>query len=208
MKLIKISLSAILFVFLTGCASLLPSVLPEPASAGTVYRLSTAKQSAPQAPNAFVVRIDRPSVSNVFETTDIIVSPDGRRLASASGAEWAEVIPVMIQNSFVDVLGQHPNLVGVIPSSGARTDTRIHLTVKSFEAQFDQGDGSAPLAVVHYAATLSNASNRNLLGSFDVRRTVRASEARVSSIVQAMDTANQQALEEIAQWLEQPINRS
>lgn len=204
MKLVKLSLASALFASLSGCVSL----LPEPVAAGTVYRLSTAKQSVPQAANAFVVRIDRPSVSNIFETTDIIVSPDGRRLASASGAEWSELIPVMIQSSFVEVLGQHPNLVGVIPSSGARTDTRVHLTVKNFEAQFDQGEASAPLAVVHYAVTLSNASNRNLLGSFDIRRTVRANEARVSSIVQAMDTANQQALEEIAQWLEQPRNRS
>jgi len=191
-------------VILTGCVSLLPDPLP----AGSVYRLTSAKPSVPQSPNAFVVRIDRPSVSSEFETTDIIVSPDGRRLASASGAKWADLIPVMIQNSFVDLMGQHENLVGVIPSSGARTDTRVHLTVKGFEAQFDQGEASAPLAIVHYAVTLSNASNRNLLGSYDVRKTVRATEARVSSIVQAMDTANQQALEEIAIWLEQPRARS
>ena len=204
MKFLKLSLASAFFVSLSGCVSL----LPEPAPSGTVYRLSTAKQSVPQTANPFVVRVDRPSVSNVFETTDIIVSPDGRRLASASGAEWAELIPVMIQNSFVDVLGQFPNLVGVIPSSGARTDTRLHLTVKNFEAQFDQGSTSAPLAVVHYSVTLSNASNRNLLGSFDIRKAIRAKEVRVSSIVDAMDNANQQALEEIAEWLEQPRQRS
>ena len=204
MKFMKLSLALACFVSLSGCVSL----LPEPAPAGTIYRLSKTKQSVPQSINPFVVRVDRPSVSNVFETTDIIVSPDGRRLASASGAEWAELIPVMIQNSFVDLLGQYPNLVGVIPSSGARTDTRLHLTVKNFEAQFDQGSNSAPLAVVHYSATLSNASNRNLLSSFDIRKAIRASEVRVSSIVEAMDNANQQALDEIALWLEQPRQRS
>jgi len=114
----------------------------------------------------------------------------------------------MIQNSFVDLLGQHEDLVGVIPSSGARTDTRIHLTVKGFEAQFDQGEKTAPLAVVHYAITLSNASNRNLLNSYDVRKTVRAREARVSEIVRAMDEANQQALDAIANWMKQPNVRT
>jgi len=202
MKFLKVSLLST--VFLSGCVSL----LPDPAPAATVYRLTAAKPSVPQSPNAFVVRIDRPSVSSAFETKDIIVSPDGRRLASASGARWAELIPVMIQNSFVDLMGQHEKLVGVIPSSGARTDTRVHLTVKGFEAQFDQGEGAAPLAVVHYAVTLSNASNRNLLDSYDVRKAIRANEARVSEIVRAMDTANQQALEEIALWLERPRARS
>jgi len=202
MTFLKSSLVAALF--LSGCVSLLPEAGP----ADVVYRLSAANPYVPQSPNAFVVRIDRPSVSNEFETRDIIVSPDGRRLASASGARWAELIPVMIQNSLVDLMGAHEKLVGVIPSSGARTDTRIHLTVKGFEAQFDQGEDAAPLAVVHYAVTLSNASNRNLLDSYDVRKTIRANEARVSDIVKAMDTANQQALEDIVLWLERPRARS
>lgn len=191
-------------LLLSGCVSLLPD--PKPSEA--TYRLTQAKESVPQSSNAFVVRIDRPSVPKAFETKDIIVSPDGRRLASASGAKWADIIPVMIQDSLVDLMGQHSNIIGVIPSSGARADTRVHLTVKRFEAQFDQGEGTAPLAVVHYGVTLSNASNRNLLGSYDVRKTIRANEVRVSEIVRAMDIANQQALEDIILWLGQSRARS
>ena len=114
----------------------------------------------------------------------------------------------MVQNSFVDILAQRPSLVGVIPSSGARTDTRVHLTIKSFEARFDQGEGTAPMAVVHYAVTLSNASNRNLLSTFDVKKMVRSSDICVSTIVEAMDNANQQALNEITDWLETPQIRN
>ena len=185
-------------LYLTGCSS----ILPEPAPAPAVYRLSTAKVNVPQSPTAMVVRIDRPNASNVFETTSIIVSPDGRRLSFAGGAKWSELIPVLIQESFIDIMGQRANLVGVVPSSGARTNTRVHITVKSFEAQFDRGQENPPLAVVHYAVTHANASNRNLLGTFDIRKEVRASEARVSSIVDAMDRANSQALNAAADWLE------
>jgi len=64
------------------------------------------------------------------------------------------------------------------------------------------------MAVVHYAATLSNASNRNLLGTYDVKKAVRATDIRVSTIVEAMDNANQQALNEIADWLETPEVRN
>lgn len=198
MSFMKLSLSALAVVSLSACVSLIPD--PKPSEA--IYRLSPATVSVPQSPSAKVVRIDRPSVSSVFETRSILVSPDSRRMASASGAQWSEIIPVMVQESFVDLLGQRAGLVGVIPSSGARTDTRVHLTIKRFEAEFDRGEESAPLATVHYAVTLSNASNRNLISSHDVLRTVRSDAVRVSSIVKAMDAANVQALNDIADWLE------
>lgn len=203
-KTAKLGLVSVLFMGLAGCVSL----LPEPVPAATVYRLSSAKQNVPQGPNPFIVRIDRPSAATVFETKDILVSPDGRRLASAGGAEWAELIPVMVQKSFADVMGQNPNIVGVIPSSGARTDTRLHLTIKGFEAQFDQGEDAPPLAVVHYGVTHADASDRDLIGTYDVKKMIRADEVRVSAIVRAMDNANQQALEDILAWLEQSRSRS
>lgn len=183
------------------------SVLPDPAPADTIYRLSPSAAGVPQSPSAKVVRIDRPSVSAIFETRSILVSPDGRRLLAAEGAKWTEIIPVMVQGSFVDLMGQRAGLVGVIPSSGARTDTRVHITIKRFEAEFDQGEDNPPLATVHYSMTLSQASNRNLIDSYDVYKTVRADEARISSIVAAMDAANKGALGELADWLERsPIS--
>lgn len=204
MRLIRTFLLGAGTILLSGCVSL----LPEPAPADVIYRLSAANVGVPQSPNAKVVRIDRPKAANVFQGQDVVVSSDGRRLALAAQAKWAESIPDMIQNSFVDVLAERPGLVGVIPSSGARTDTRVHLTIKSFEARFDQGEDTAPMGVVHYAVTLSNASNRNLLSTYDVKKMVRSSDIRVSTIVEAMDNANQQALNAIADWLETPQIRN
>ena len=203
--------SAIKGLFGATAAAVLPgcvSLLPDPAPADSVYRLFVARERVPQKATALVIRVDRPSASNVFETQDILVSPDGRRLAVAGNARWAEVIPVLVQESLVDVMGQRPNLVGVIPSSGARTDTRIHLTIKSFEARFDNGQDNPPLAVVHYSVALANAADRNFLGSFDIEKTVRASEARVTSIVDAMDEANKQAMNAIADWVQLPENQA
>lgn len=202
--IIKSVLGLMALTLLPACVSL----LPDPAPADNVYRLFVARERVPQKATALVIRVDRPNASNVFETQDILVSPDGRRLAVAGAARWAEVIPVLVQESLVDVMGQRPNLVGVIPSSGARTDTRIHLTIKSFEARFDQGQDNPPMAVVHYSVALANASNRNFLGSFDVEKTVRASEARVTAIVDAMDEANKQAMNAIADWVQLPENKT
>lgn len=195
---LKLLGSALAALSLSACVSF----LPDPAPADVVYRLSPSAAGVMQSPTAKVVRIDRPAVSLILETRAIMVSPDGRRLLAAEGAKWSELIPVMVQESFIDVMGQRANLVGVIPSSGARTDTRVHITIKRFEAEFDQGEERAPLATVHYAMTLSDASNRNLIDSYDVYKTVRANEVRVSSIVEAMDAANKGALNELADWLE------
>lgn len=192
---LAISLSAI---SLSGCVSLLPDAAP----AKTVYRLLTPEAQVASLPSAVIVRIDRPGGQSVFETRDILVSPDGRRLSSAADAQWAELLPLMLQESLLDHMTQTPNLIGVVPSSNSRSDTRLYLTIKNFEAQYDQGDASAPLAVVKYTVTLVNASDRKLIDSYDTRQTLRANEARVSSIVAALEGANSAAMRDIISWVE------
>jgi len=94
-------------IALSGCVSLLPDAAP----ADVIYRLGVIKLGVPQSPSAKVIRIDRPRASASFQGKDIIVSPDGRRLASAAQAKWAESIPDMVQGSFVNLLGQRAGLV-------------------------------------------------------------------------------------------------
>lgn len=177
------------------------SVLPDPAPADTIYRLAAAPKSVANNTEADVIRIDRPSAPIVFQNRDIVVSPDGQRLASASQAKWAEITPILVQNSFIEVLAARPDIVGVLPSSGARTDTRVQLSIKNFEAQFDHGEGAAPKAVIRYMATFANASDRNLIGTFETTKTQRAEAASVSAIVKAISVANEDALSDIADWL-------
>lgn len=185
---------------LSGC-----SILPKPAPPDIVYRLSLDGDSVTPLPNAEILQVDRPSATSIFNSTSIVVSPDGRRLSSVSEARWPEAIPLMIQEAFVDALRRSPNVIGVLPSSGARTDTRLHITIKNFEAQFDQGPDAAPLAVVRYTAEIANASDRKLIGTFSTRQTLRAKEGRVSSIVEAMEIANNKAMLEVVEWIEQSV---
>lgn len=189
-----LGLSAV--VFMSAC-----SILPEPAPADTIYRLPSTPESVQNNLDAVVIRIDRPSAPIVFQNRDVVVSPDGQRLASASQAKWSEITPILVQNSFIEILAARPDIIGVLPSSGARTDTRVQLSIKNFEAQFDQGPDSAPKAVVRYSATFADASDRSLIGTFEAVKTQRAKAATVSSIVEAISTANRDALSDIADWL-------
>ncbi|MEL6686929.1 MAG: ABC-type transport auxiliary lipoprotein family protein [Pseudomonadota bacterium] len=195
--MIRSCLIAAAAVALTAC-----SVLPKPAPANVVYRLSVGGETVQPRTDATVIRVDRPSTIDVFNTRSIVVSPDGRRLSTAAQAEWPELTPNMLQQLMVDAFAQTPSLIGVLPQSGTRTDIRLHLTIKNFEAQFDQGEGLAPLAVVSYTATLANAADRNLIATFTVEHTSRARAARISSIVAAIETANAEAMRDIVDWVE------
>jgi len=194
---IKITVSAALGLMLSGCISILPD--PEPAA--TVYRLPSYDVALPAAANAVVMRVDRPTAPLALSGQDIIVSPDTTRLVVASQARWSEDIPILVQQSILEELGQHPSLTGVGPLSGARAEQRLHITIRNFEAQFDDGETSPPLAIVHYMVTLSDASTRKLIGTYDVRKTARANSIRVSSIVEAQSQANREILADIANWL-------
>lgn len=185
-------------VALSGCVSL----LPKPAPADVIYRFENPINFVQASPDAVVVRIDRPGGLSVFETKNILVSSDGRSLSSAAKAKWAELLPLMLQDSMLEYMKETPALTGVVPSSNARTDTRVYLTIKNFEAIFDQGEQSAPLVVVRYSVDLVSASDRKLIGSYETRETVRAEAFRVSAIVNAMEQASGEAMRDIIRWLE------
>ncbi len=181
----------------TACVS----ILPDPAPADVIYRLQSSAETVSPAPDAKVFRIDRPTAPVSLIRDDIVVSPGGGTLAIAGSAKWAQSIPELIQHSFMDELATRSDLIGVLPTSGARTTHRVHLTVRNFEAAFDQGEGQSPLSTVHYTATVSDASTRDLLGTFTVRETERAASNSVPSIVQAQSAANRKALQRISDWL-------
>lgn len=184
---------------LAGCLS---SVLPEAKPADIVYRLASSGTAVPASSEAVIMRIDRPIVPVSLAGVQIIVSPDGTKIAAAQQARWGEPVADMIQASFYDYLTTRPAITGILPASGARTTHRAHLTVRDFQAVFDQGKSNAPLATVQYTATVANASSRDLIGTFTVKKTVRASSASVSAIVTAQDKANKEALADIANWME------
>ncbi|MEM7729771.1 MAG: ABC-type transport auxiliary lipoprotein family protein [Pseudomonadota bacterium] len=177
------------------------SILPDPAPANIVYRLALSGEGVMPAPGATVIRVDRPSASSVFNGKSIVISPDGRRLSRAAQAEWTEGTPTMLQETLVDAFSRVPGIIAVLPQSGTRTDTRIHMTIKNFEAQFDRGEDAAPLAVVRYNVTLANATDRRLIDTFSTLHEVRADAARVSSIVLALEDANEAAMRDIVQWV-------
>jgi len=195
----------LMILSLSASLSACVSILPDPAPAPSVYRLASNSNAVVAAANAEIIRIDRPSSTQIFNSSDIIVTDDGQKLSSVAQAQWSEVTPIIIQNAMIDALEGSSQFVGLVPTSGARTETRLHLVIKSFEANFDQGLESAPLAIVDYRMTYARADDRKLLGTHSVRKTVRAQSINVSSIVVAIEDANNAAMLDIVSW---PVSRA
>ncbi|MBC6403206.1 MAG: membrane integrity-associated transporter subunit PqiC [Hyphomonadaceae bacterium] len=177
------------------------SVLPDPKPADTIYLLRSSVEAVTPRKDAKNFRVDRPTTPTSLQRDAIILSPDGNTYQTAGRARWSEPVPALIQWSFVDELAGHDEFIGVLPTSGVRTTHRVHLTVRNFEAQFDHGQTEAPLVVVHYIATVADASSRNLIGTFAVKSTRRADNIAISSIVNATREANQSALSDIIGWM-------
>ncbi len=187
----------------SGCLS----VLPEPKQADTVYRL-TIPASANLSPvgQTKAINIEFPKAPKALSGTDIVLSPDGRRLSAAANAHWSETIPEQVRNLLIDTLAQKGQFTGIIPSGSTYVPYRLNLDIRRFEAVFDQGEDAAPNAVAHINVTLSDTKSRDLIGSFSARSTVRANARSVSAIVLAQDEAAQAVMGKIANWLDSQLS--
>jgi ABC-type uncharacterized transport system auxiliary subunit len=113
-----------------------------------------------------------------------------------------------VQKAFVFELNSRPDLVGLLPTSGARTTYRAHLTIRHFEAQFDRGAEAAPNIVIDYLLTLSDAGSRELIGTQSFHIEQRAATKKVSDIVTSKSAANSAILKEISDWMTQKLSNT
>jgi len=194
---------------LGGCLSLL---LPDPAPAKKIYRLSPELQTSVTAErnisaNAFTVRVDRPNASKALQGYNLAISTQTASLAKIADAQWEDSLPTLVQKAFVYELNTRPDLVGLLPTSGARPTYRVHLTIRNFEARFDRGDDQAPNIVIDYLATLSDAGSRELLGSQSFHLEQRAASRNVADIVARKSAANSALLKDVSDWLSVTLSR-
>jgi cholesterol transport system auxiliary component len=182
------------------------SILPDPKPAATIYRLSVPDNTIRVAPDGkTVLNIEYPLASKVLSGTNIVVSPDGRRLSMAANAHWAERIPVQLRSLLIDTLAKTDRFTGVIPAGTTYVPYRVNISIRRFEAVFDRGPEAAPEAIVQLDVRLTDAGTRSLVSSFSAQTSVRASQASVSSIVLAQDEAAHAAMAKIVGWLDGAI---
>ena len=191
-----------LLLSLSSCSSILPKPKPAP----TVYRLSIPESTVPTSViYSTVVNIEFPQAPRALSGTDIVLSPDGRRLTAAASASWAEPVPNQVRHALIDSLVSYEKVTGVVPKGGTRAPYRLNMQIRRFEAEFDNGAEAAPNALVHINVTLTDTKSRTLVGVYSVKTHARANTITVSSIVQAQDEATSEAMNNISAWLDNKL---
>lgn len=184
-----------------GCVSL----LPEPVAAPSVYRLTSAPISVTPLPDAPVVRIAVPISPKALQGTDIVVSPDGYRLAAASGARWSQPLPKLLQDAVVQALGQRDTITPIAPPTSARADYALETNVRAFEAAFDKGETSPPLVKFRISATLTDLTNRKIVCKREFYAEQRSGEIRVTKIVETLDGLTRTVMADMSDWIAQTL---
>ena len=190
------ALAAVSLVATPGCISLLPE--SEPVS---LYRLNGLmdEERAPSA-NAQTLVIERITAPRGLAVDKVALLRDGE-LAYMAGAAWLSPAPVLVQDRILDILqSETPELIPARTEDGVEARFRMQIELRRFEAEYDQGSGSAPMIQMRVMARLIDRETRTLAAArrFDV--SVRASDNRQAALIAAFSDATNDTARALAEW--------
>lgn len=194
--MVRTALLTLAAVALSGCISLFPKA--EPAS---TYKLTVTLPETATPPGTGAVILRAPTAFTRLGASDKILTIVGSETATIAGARWAAPASVMFDEALVSAFDATSARM-VTRGDIAPADMVLRVEVRSFEARYLQGSGSAPTVVVEARASLTNLRDRTASGTRAFRASQLASDNRVSAIVDAYNAATSQVVTEIARWTE------
>ncbi len=177
------------FVALSGCISVLPKSKP-----AQLYRFGVEAGAPPAAapgPAILLGRVDFDSAA----ATDRILTITGNDAAYIEESRWISPAPTLFEEALFRAFQGSSGAPRLIGRGGLlRAPLVLNLDVQSFEARYDQGQEAAPLVFVRVHAVLMRVDDRSVVREGRLDSSMRASDNRVSAIVQAYDAAVKEVL--------------
>ena len=125
----------------------------------------------------------------------------GTEIAYIAGARWISPAPDMVQELVLDTFDRElAGHTAARPADGVNARYVARLELRHFEAVYDRGNSSAPLARVGLRVRLVDDEEGNLLGVTTVRGEARANANRQSAIIEAFSQASREATRDLASW--------
>lgn len=178
-------------LLLSGCTgSLLESKIPVP----TIYVLAAAPAASPTTSALPVdIAVSQPTIAPGLDTDRIAILLESRRLDYYREAQWGAALPQVAQSLVVGSLQNH-QFFRSVTTEQARVTTHflLDLEVRNFQAEY-ASEGAAPIVRVTLVASLIRIKDRKLVGIVPATATVQASANRLSAVIQAFESAGQQA---------------
>lgn len=189
---------ALLAVSLSGCISVFPKSKP-----AQLYRFDGAPPSAEQSAGRPVARHGVVKTGGTFAraaSSDRILSVTGAQAAYIAESRWVSPAVTLFDEALARAFDVNAGSARLVSRGEAvRADYALRVDVTRFEAVYDQGADAAPMVVVSLRMTLTKA-DRTLVASDLLEAQARASDNRVSAIVEAYNKAVGDALNGLVAW--------
>ncbi|MBO9715315.1 MAG: membrane integrity-associated transporter subunit PqiC [Pseudoxanthomonas sp.] len=180
-----------------GCSSLLGGGKREPV---TIYSPQTVAQPDPSWPAVdWQLAIARPSAARLVDSPRIAVRPTPGELQVYRGSSWAQPPTDMIEAGVLRVLEDSGKIGGVgRVSTGMRSDYRLAMDVRRFEA--DYRGGALPVATIEVSATLLNNHDQRIVARRTFLHEEPAAATDVATVADAFGHALASLSSDIAGW--------
>lgn len=193
----RAGLAGLLAVSLSGCITLLPKTKP-----AQLYRFSAAEEvSEPPVPSDPAGRVGVMRARGTFSAGaagDGIMTVTGSQVAYVSQARWAAPAVTLFDEAVTRAFNQQAGPARLTArGEPGRAPYSLRLDVERFEAVYDHGGKAAPDVQIEVHAVLVRAADRMVIKDQTLTAHARASENRVSAIVQAFDEATTQVLKDV-----------
>jgi cholesterol transport system auxiliary component len=195
-----------LALLLGGCAALdaLEVISRQPPQLYNITPKSTFAADLPAVEAQLIVEV--PTATAGLNTARIALRPTPTTLDYYAGAQWIDVVPVMVQNllieSFdnsdrIDVLGRE--------TVGVRADYALITHIREFQAEYPGGLESPPDVRVRLQVRLVELPRRTQVASTSADATVRARQVSTDAVVLAFDEAFGRTIKEVVEWATREI---
>lgn len=191
--------AVLLPLLLAGCVSLLET---EPVS---TYTLRGAAKSSPDVTSSrhvgkhVAVAVERPIASGAVAGDRLVVAINDQ-LQFVSGARWEDDLPTLLYADIARVL-QDTKGIDVVDAAqrAGRADYGLVTAIEKLQVQLD-GDYSGQ-AVTQIAARIVKLPAREIVATMTFRGEAPAPNDAPDTLAQAISTATQKSLAELAAWV-------
>lgn len=195
---------------ISGFVSLLLVTLMSGGCSGLLHRDAVVDQTyllrPPPSPPAVAtpvsaapsLRIGRTLAAPGLESDRVLLVRSDHRMDYFAGSRWVAPIPQMIEDLAAATLRETGAWSSVHDSQGAfPTDYFLQLDIRRFEADYSAGE--VPKIFVVLDCTLGKRADREAVKHFVAQSSVSADANRMSSVIDAFESASQTALSMIAE---------
>jgi len=183
---------------LTGCITLLPKTEPV-----GLYRFGVEPVAAAKGPPGALFGVSKtPTVFTRAAAGDRLLTITNGEAAYIAGARWVSPASILFDEAVARAFEADPGRARLIGRGEvAKADLVLRLEVRSFETAYLNGPKAPPEVLVQVRGVINRNNDRALVGDQVFEARVKASNNRVSSIVEAYDSATAKVLTDLTGWV-------